>query len=105
MTTTTTDAFIAAWNDLDRRDRSRIRRMVRLGRPLEGEEAALAVGYAQFQRTRLWTRFFWLWFVPGLVLALGIAASIHPLVIGIVLALAAQAVLADRNLRVTARRA
>ena len=52
--------------------------------------------------TRPWIRFFWLWFVPGIVLALGTAAQIHPVVIGIVLALAAQAVYGWFNLRRTA---
>jgi hypothetical protein len=50
-------------------------------------------------------RAFWLWFVPGLVIALGVASQMHPLVIGIVLALAAQAVFARRNLRKAALRA
>ena len=98
--------FIAEWNTLDRRDRARIRRMVRLGRAraLEGDEAAIAVEYAQFQKSRMWTRYFWFWFVPGLIVALGVATTIHPIVIGIVLAMAAQAVLANRNLRVLAKR-
>jgi hypothetical protein len=93
-------AFLEAWNALPRPDRLRVRRLVRLGRPLAGrEEAAVGVGYARFQRSRPWTRFFWLWFVPGLVVALGIAARIQPIVVGIVLALAAQAAFAHHNLR------
>ncbi len=84
---------------MDRRERQRLRRVVRLGRALDTpEEAALAVGYARFQRTRIWSRLFWVWFVPGLVIALGIATQIHPVAIGIVVALAAQAVFARRNL-------
>lgn len=92
--------FAARWNALCLRDRRRMRRLVRLGRPLDDpEEAALAVEYARFQRSRPWARLFWIWFVPGLVLALGIATRIHPVVIGMVLAMAAQAVFANRNLK------
>ncbi len=36
--------------------------------------------------------------VPGLVLALGVAVRLHPVMVGIVLALAAQAAFAHRNL-------
>ena len=80
-------------------DRLRVRRLVRLGRPVATpEEARLAVAYAAFQRSRVWFRLFWLWFVPGLFVALGIAARIHPLVVGVVLALAAQAAFTRRNL-------
>jgi hypothetical protein len=92
-------AFLEAWNELPRPDRLRVRRLVRLGRPLaDRQEAVVGVAYARFQRSRPWTRIFWLWFVPGLVVALGIAAQIHPIVVGIVLALAAQAAFAHRNL-------
>jgi len=94
--------FIAAWNSLDRRDRTRLRRVVRMGRPVEAEHASLVMAYARFQRSRLWSRLFWLWFVPGIVLALGVAVRIHPVVIGIVIAMAAQALFARRNLRRTA---
>src|SRR5207248_6028768 len=86
------DPFVPTWNKLHRRDRARIRRTVRIGRPLAGEEEAIGIAYAQFQRTRLWNRLFWAWFPLGLILALKIAISIHPLIIGVVLALAAQAV-------------
>ena len=94
--------FIAAWNSLDRRDRTRLRRVVRMGRPVEAEHASLVTAYARFQRSRLWSRLFWLWFVPGIVLALGVAVRIHPVVIGVVIAMAAQALFARRNLRRTA---
>ena len=94
--------FIAAWNSLDRRDRTRLRRVVRMGRPVEAEHASLVTAYARFQGSRLWSRLFWLWFVPGIVLALGVAVRIHPLVIGIVIAMAAQALFARRSLRRTA---
>src|SRR5207247_9428247 len=95
-------ACIAAWNSLDRRDRTRLRRLVRMGRPVEAEHATLVTAYARFQRSRLWSRLFWLWFAPGIVLALGVAVRIHPLVIGVVIAMAAQALFARRNLRRTA---
>lgn len=92
--------FVRQWNALDRRDRKRLRRLVRLGRPVDDPtEAALATAYARFQRTRIWAQLFWLWFVPGVVLALGVATQIHPLVVGVVLAMAAQAVYARRNLK------
>ena len=97
------DDFVLKWNALARRDRQHMRRLVRLGRPLATpNEAALAVAYARFQRSRLWSRLFWLWFVPGIVLALGVAVRIHPVVIGVVIAMAAQALFARRNLRRTA---
>lgn len=93
-------SFLKEWNALPHPDRRRIRRLVRLGRPLaEPQEATLAVAYAQFQRSRIWARTFWLWFLPGLVVALSIASTIHPLIIGIVLALAGQAVWAHHNTR------
>jgi hypothetical protein len=92
--------FIRRWNALDRRDRLRIRRLVRLGRPLaDRQEAELAVAYARLQRSRLWARTFWIWFVPGLLLTLAAAARIHPIVVGMVLALGTQAILTTRNLR------
>jgi len=91
--------FMEAWDARTRRDRSRLRRLVRLGMPLaDPDEAAVAVAYARFQRARPWARLFWLWFLPGLILALGIAARIHPVVVGVVLALAAQAAFARRNI-------
>jgi hypothetical protein len=91
--------FLARWGELPRPERARIRRQVRLGRPFDNsEEARLGVEYANFQRSRVWVRMFWIWFLPGLLLSLGIAAQIHPIVIGIVLALAAQAVFARWNL-------
>ena len=77
----------------------RLRRVVRLGRLNREELAPLAAGYARYQTARPWVRYFWLWFVPGIVVALGIAASVHPVVIGITLALGAQAVMAYLNLR------
>ena len=94
------DAFVERWNALDRRDRLRMRRLVRLGRPMSDRtEAELAVAYARFQASRPWARMFWVWFVPGLVLALATAGATRPILIGVVLALAAQALFARRNLR------
>ena len=93
------DDFVRQWNALDGRERRRLRRMVRMGQPLEDRRRArVAVAYARFQRSRFWSRLFWVWFLPGLVLAMGAAVQIHPVLIGVVLALAAQAVFAHRNL-------
>jgi hypothetical protein len=92
------EAFRLEWTALPRRDRVRVRRLVRLGQPVDRRDAAVAVAYARFQRTRIWARMFWLWFVPGMVLALGAAAQVHPVMVGVVLATAAQALLAHRNL-------
>lgn len=91
--------FLARWGELPRTERARIRRQVRLGRRLDNpEEAKLGVEYAKFQRSRIWVRTFWIWFLPGLLLSLGIASRSHPILVGMVLALAAQAVFARRNL-------
>src|SRR2546428_9066302 len=91
--------FIEEWNGLKRRDRRRLRRLVQLGRPpSEPVEARLAVSYARFQRSRPWVRLFWLWFVPGLVVALGVAARLHPIAIGVVPAPPLPAPLAPRQI-------
>jgi hypothetical protein len=96
--------FGAEWNSLARQDRLRLRRLVRLGRPIDDPRLAqLASRYAEYQMSRPWMRFFWLWFVPGLVFVLGVGASIHPIFIGATLALGAQAVWAYFNLRKAAR--
>lgn len=90
--------FADDWNALPLTDRRRLRRLVRIGRlPEDPEEARLAAEFAAHQRTRLWWRWFWLWFIPGLLLALSAAALIHPIVIGVVLAFGAQALLTRRN--------
>lgn len=90
--------FADEWNALPYADRRRLRRLVRIGRlPEDPAEARLAAEFAAHQRTRMWWRYFWVWFVPGLLLALGVAVLIHPVVIGIVLASAGQAVLTRRN--------
>jgi len=92
-------AFLKEWGALPVADRRHIRRLVRLGRPLEPGVAGVGVAYARFQSSRIWARTFWLWFIPGLFVALNIAARIHPIVVGIVLALAAQAWWSHRNAR------
>ena len=59
-------AFISTWNATDTGVRRRVRRFVRLGQPVDSrDEAQLAVGFADYQRDRIWFRLFWLWFVPG----------------------------------------
>ncbi len=101
---TNVDVFIADWNTLERAERKQLRRLVRLGRPIENPRLErLASSYAQYQRSRIWARPFWAWFAPGVIVALGIASQLPPVVVGIVLALGAQAVLTNRNLRRRAR--
>jgi hypothetical protein len=96
----TREDFIAEWNELDVRERKHLRRLVRLGRPIEEPKfEALAPEYAQLQRDKPWMKLFWLWFVPGVLLALSVASQMHPIFVGIVIALAAQAVFAHRNLK------
>ena len=97
-------AFGAEWNALGRPERLRLRRLVRLGRSVdEPALARLAPGYAQWQLQRPWMRLFRLWFVPGILFVLGVAAQIHPVVVGATIALGAQAVWTHFNLRKTAR--
>jgi hypothetical protein len=97
-------AFGAQWNSLQRRERIRLRRLVRIGRIADDPELArLAPPYAQWQLQRFWMRFFWLWFVPGIFIALLVTAQIHPIFVGVTIALGAQAVWAYINLRKAAR--
>jgi hypothetical protein len=98
------DAFATEWNALPRADRSRLRRLIRIGKPVDAEFAHLAPTYARYQLERPWMRFFWLWFVPGMLLALGATATIHPILVGVALALGAQAVWAYFSLRKAAGR-
>ena len=70
----------------------------------QAEFAHLAPTYARYQLERPWMRFFWLWFVPGMLLALGATATIHPILVGVALALGAQAVWAYFSLRKAAGR-
>ena len=97
--------FAGEWNTRDRKDRAYVRRLVRMGRTVEEPDlSALATGYARYQMQRPWMRFFWLWFVPGMFLALGATASIHPVLVGVAIALGAQAIWAYVSLRKVARR-
>ena len=71
-----------------------------MGRPVDTPNwPSSARQYARWQMHRPWMRFFWLWFVPGIVVVLGVAAQIHPILVGVVVALGAQAVWAWFNLR------
>jgi hypothetical protein len=95
--------FAAGWNALDRAERSHLRRLVRMGRPVDPDRGELARQYARYQLGRPWIRYFWLWFVPGMIIVLGAAAQIHPILVGVALALGAQSVWAWFNLRKVAR--
>ncbi len=91
-------SFAEAWNSMDKARRRQIRRLVRIGRPQqEAADVGLATAFADYQRTRPWYRLFWLWFVPVVIGGLMAAAMIHPIVIGMVLAAAGNAVLVHRN--------
>jgi hypothetical protein len=94
--------FPTDWAAVPRGDRIRLGRAVRAGRS-DIADAALGVRYARFQVERPWMRWFWLWFLPGMVVAVSVASTLHPIAIGIVLAIGAQAVLKWRNLRRAAR--
>ena len=91
-------AFIAEWNALDKPTRRQIRRLVRIGRQQENaSDARLAVGFAAYQRSRPWYRFFWLWMIPLFVAGVIAGFALHPILIGIVLALCGNAVLVRRG--------
>ncbi len=90
--------FAARWNAMDKATRRQIRRLIRIGRSQENTmDARLAVQFAEFQQTRPWFRYFWLWLIP--VFLGGFYAGLHidPIVIGIVAGLAANAVLVHWN--------
>lgn len=90
-------AFIAEWNALDKQHRRQVRRLVRIGRAQENaDDARLAVGFAAYQRTRGWYRNFWLWFVPLIVAGVIAGLSVHPILLGMVLAAAGNALLVRR---------
>ena len=94
--------FAAEWNAADKSERRQIRRLVRIGRPQQTEaDAKLAVGFAAYQRTRPWYRFFWLWFVPVVIGGVGAGFATHPIVIGMVAAVAVNALLVRRAFRRT----
>lgn len=97
MDGTTDGGFVAEWNALDKQQRRQIRRLVRIGREQESaDDARLAVGFAAYQRSRPWYRYFWMWF-PVLVVAGVIAGfSVHPILLGMVLAGAGNALLVRR---------
>ena len=93
-------AFASEWNALDKPTRRQIRRLVRIGRQQENSaDARLAVGFAAYQRTRPWYRYFWLWFVPMVIAGTIAGFALHPILIGIVLAVAGNAVLVRRNFK------
>lgn len=93
-------AFAAEWNELDKPTRRQIRRLVRIGRQQENaSDARLAVGFAAYQRSRPWYRYFWLWIVPLIVAGMIAGFALHPILIGVVLAVAGNAVLVRRNFK------
>jgi hypothetical protein len=94
--------FAAEWNALDKPTRRQIRRLVRIGRPQENvDDARMAVGFAAYQRTRPWFRFFWLWFTPLMVAGVIAGFAVHPIIIGMVLAAAGNAYLVRRAFKKT----
>lgn len=93
-------AFVAEWNALDKQHRRQVRRLVRIGREQENaDDARLAVGFAAYQRTRPWFRFFWLWFPVVLVAGVVAGLALHPIVFGMILAVAGNALLVRRAFR------
>jgi hypothetical protein len=94
------EAFAATWNGLEKAERRQIRRLVRIGRPQETvAEAELAVGFAAYQRTRAWFRFFYLWIVPLAVAGLIAGMNIHPLVVGMVFGAVVISIMSRRNFK------
>jgi len=94
------EAFVARWNALDKQHRRQVRRLVRIGREQEdATDARLAVGFAAYQRTRPWFRFFWLWFPVVLVAGVVAGLALHPIVFGMILAVAGNALLVRRAFR------
>jgi ferric-dicitrate binding protein FerR (iron transport regulator) len=98
MSGMTNEQFAQRWNALNKVHRRQIRRLARIGRAQENSaDAQLAVVFAAFQQSRSWYRRFWLWF-PVLVVAGVIAGlAIHPLIVGIVVGFAANALFVRRN--------
>jgi ferric-dicitrate binding protein FerR (iron transport regulator) len=98
MSAMTNEQFAQRWNALNKVHRRQIRRLARIGRAQENSaDAQLAVVFAAFQQSRSWYRRFWLWF-PVLVVAGVIAGlAIHPLIVGIVVGFAANALFVRRN--------
>jgi hypothetical protein len=90
--------FVTEWNATDPAERRQIRRLVRIGQPVEtADQARLALGFAEFQQSRPWWRYFWFWFVPAVVIAMVAAMGIHPILIGIVLGAVASTIMIHRN--------
>jgi hypothetical protein len=61
----------------------------------------MAVGFAAYQRSRAWFRFFWLWFTPLMVAGVIAGFAVHPIIIGMVLAAAGNAYLVRRAFKKT----
>jgi hypothetical protein len=94
------EAFATRWNALEKSERRQIRRLVRIGLPQPTPEAAeLAVGFAAYQRTRPWFRYFWLWIWPLAIAALIAAANLHPIVMGLVLGAVVVSFMSRRNFK------
>ncbi len=85
------DPDAVAFNALPRLEQKVLRRTVRMGRPLDTpEEARMAVAFARYQRSQPWYKLFWVLFVPGVVVSMAVASTLHLAGMGVVLALAAQ---------------
>ena len=85
------DQGAVGYNALPRGEQRTLRRTVRMGRRLDTPaEARMAVALARYQRTQPWHKLFWVLFVPGVIVSLAVASRLHLVVIGIVLAVAAQ---------------
>ena len=94
------DPDAVAFNALPRADQKVLRRTVRMGRPLATpEEARMGLAFARYQRSQPWFKLFWVLFVPGLVVSMAVASTLHLAVVGVVLALAAQGAWGWVNLR------
>jgi len=94
------DPDAVAFNALPRVDQKVLRRTVRMGRPLATPaEARMAVAFARYQRSQPWYKLFWVLFVPGVVISMAVASTLHLVVMGVVLAAAAQGAWGWRSLR------
>jgi hypothetical protein len=92
------EEFAATWNGLDKAERRQVRRLVRIGRPQEtAAEAELAVGFAAYQRSRLWYRLYFLWIAPLAVAGLIAGMNIHPVVVGMVFGAVVLSFMTRRN--------
>jgi hypothetical protein len=92
------EAFATRWNALDKAERRQVRRLVRIGRPQASvEQAELANGFAAYQRTRPWYRFYFLWIIPVALAGFIAAANLHPVVLGLVLGAVVVSFMSRRN--------